>query len=139
MSIAEKLQAIAESAQEVFDAGVAAEHQRFWDVFQNYGERFSYDSAFFGLYDQSLHYGWNDETYNPIYPIKLGTESKVVKNYGQKVFYYNTEITIPAITRQAQRALFKIFSSLNTSLPRSMVTRTLLCFIRVITTTVLFS
>ena len=76
MSMAEKLTAIAENQQRVYDAGYAkgkAEggesgggddgyYDTFWDVFQNYGERVNYAYAF----------GYNrfsDENYNPKYPI----------------------------------------------------------------------
>lgn len=79
---------------EGFEAGKKAERKAFWEVFQGGGERFSYHFAFVGLFDSSIHYGWNDATYNPIYPLKLGKENGLDSySYGQQVFYYNTEIT----------------------------------------------
>lgn len=62
MSIAEKLQTIAENEQRVYDAGKQAEYDKFWDIFQNYGEPTNY---YYGL-----AYGkFTDENYNPKYPI----------------------------------------------------------------------
>ena len=63
MSIAEKLVTVAENQQKVFDAGKKAEYDRFWDAFQDYGNRTVYTNAF--CYD-----GWNDEIYNPKYTIR---------------------------------------------------------------------
>ena len=77
MSIAEKLTAVAENQQKVYDAGVAAgqmqggydqgytdgqtaEYDRFWDAFQDNGNRIEYNKSF--CY-------WRDEVYNPKYPI----------------------------------------------------------------------
>lgn len=79
MSIAEKLTTVAENQQKVYDAGVAAgqmqggydqgytagqqaEYDRFWDAFQDNGNRTDYEKTFF-------HSFWNDTTYNPKYPI----------------------------------------------------------------------
>ena len=46
MSIAEKLTAIAENEQRVFEAGKYKEWSDFWDVFQQNGERTNYERAF---------------------------------------------------------------------------------------------
>lgn len=77
MTIAEKLQTIAENEQKVFDAGYAkgqaeggggydegvqAEYDRFWDAYQDNGNRANYTQAFYGI-------GWTDDSYNPKYPI----------------------------------------------------------------------
>lgn len=62
MSIAEKLQTIAENESKVFEAGKKAEYDRFWDVFQDNGNRRLYAQAFTQL-------GWKDEIYNPKYDI----------------------------------------------------------------------
>lgn len=78
MSIADKLATIAENEQRVYAAGKQAEHRRFWDSFQNRGAAEVGDVAF--------RYGWNDETYNPIYPIKI-------KHNVAKTFAYNPDIT----------------------------------------------
>ena len=90
MSIAEKLVEVAENQQRVYEAGYAAgyeagaetgsggnydqgytdgqkaEYDRFWDAYQQNGNRDHYVSAFAFL-------GWTDETYNPKYPITGGT------------------------------------------------------------------
>ena len=62
MSIAEKLKTIAENEQKVFDAGKKAEYDRFWDAYQENGNRTSYLCAFGGR-------AWTDETFKPKYPI----------------------------------------------------------------------
>lgn len=82
MSIAEKLTAIAENVQKVYDAGKAAggggdgggsydegyiagreaEHGEFWDSFLNKGNRIGFGGEFEGE-------GWNDETFAPTYDI----------------------------------------------------------------------
>lgn len=84
MSIAEKLQTVAENQQKVydagftagqatggntdaayqagFDAGKQAEYDAFWDVYQDNGNRTDYNNAFFGP-------GWDDTTFKPKYDI----------------------------------------------------------------------
>lgn len=89
MSIAEKLTTISENQQKVRDAGYnhgyhdglhaglaegetryaegvaagkQAEYDRFWDAAQDKGAKTTYTCAFAG-------YCWNDETFNPKYPI----------------------------------------------------------------------
>ena len=62
MTGAEKLTQIAENEQRVFDAGKQAEYDAFWDAYQLNGNRGVYEAAFAGQ-------GWNDETFNPKYPI----------------------------------------------------------------------
>ena len=60
MSIADKLFTVAENQQRVFDAGKKAEWDKFWDNFQNYGERTLYNFAFW-------REGWTDENFYPKY------------------------------------------------------------------------
>ena len=62
MSIADKLQTVAENQQKVYDAGKQAEYDRFWDLYQDNGNRADYRYAFAG-------HGWNDDTFNPKYPL----------------------------------------------------------------------
>lgn len=62
MSIAEKLTTIAENEQKVFDSGKQAEYDKFWDKYQENGNRTNYEYAFTGA-------GWNDETFKPKYDI----------------------------------------------------------------------
>ena len=83
MSIAEKLTAIAENEQRVYDAGYMhgnndgyllgeeagkkSEYDAFWDAFQLDGERTNYSYAFSGS-------GWHSETFKPKYKILLPSE-----------------------------------------------------------------
>lgn len=60
MSIAEKLTTIAENEQKVFDSGKQAEYDKFWDSYQENGNRTNYEYCFSGR-------GWNDETFKPKY------------------------------------------------------------------------
>lgn len=62
MSISDKLTAIAENEQKVFEAGAKSEYDRFWDAYQQKGNRVNYQIAFAGS-------GWNSETLKPKYPI----------------------------------------------------------------------
>ena len=68
MSVADKLNTIAENEQLVYRAGQKSEYDKFWDKFQNYGKT---------------------ENYNPKYPIKCssGTTS------GRYMFYNASDIT----------------------------------------------
>ena len=86
MSIAEKFEIIADEVYEIgyekgkaeggnteeaynqgFVEGKQAEYDKFWDAFQQNGERAYYYYAF--------AYQWNDECYNPKYPIVCGTSN----------------------------------------------------------------
>lgn len=66
MSIAEKLTTIAENEQRVYNSGFnkgkTAEYDRFWDNYQENGDRRNYTYAF-------SRRGWTDETYRPKYPV----------------------------------------------------------------------
>ncbi len=62
MTISEKLTAVAENQQEVYKAGQKSEYDRFWDEYQNKGERQNYIYAFGGQ-------GWSDETFAPKYDL----------------------------------------------------------------------
>lgn len=77
MTIAEKLQTIAENEQKVFDAGKKSEYDSFWDSFQNNGNRTDYKNAFFGT-------GWNEKNFKPKYDIRVVN--------GQSMFDSTTEI-----------------------------------------------
>ena len=63
MSIAEKLQTAAENQQKVYEAGQKAEYDRFWDNYQDNGNRGHYRYAFYRTF-------WNDENFKPKYDIK---------------------------------------------------------------------
>ena len=89
MSIADRLIAIAENQQKVFDAGKRKFYDDFWDVFQDYGNRTNYYMAFQAgtMYPNGY---WDDfkGTYNPKYVIKCGSGEYAA----QKVFANNAGI-----------------------------------------------
>lgn len=60
MSIAEKLETIAENEQKVFDAGKKSQYDEFWDGIQRNGKRTDYYYAFSG-------YGWSASMFKPKY------------------------------------------------------------------------
>lgn len=62
MSIAEKAPQAKADYDAVYDAGKQAEYNRFWDAYQDNGNRTLYQYAFSYL-------GWNDTTYKPKYAI----------------------------------------------------------------------
>ena len=68
MSIAEKLTTIAENEQKVYEAGKKAEHDAFWDGYQNYGNRKDYAYAFYNG-DYGEHRQWNNITFKPKYDL----------------------------------------------------------------------
>lgn len=79
MSIADKLQTIAENEQKVFDGGKQAEQDRFWEEFQEGGKDYiAYSNAF-------AYRGWTDDIFNPKYPFLVGG--------GNNMFAYNTALT----------------------------------------------
>lgn len=82
MSIAEKLATIAENEQKVFDAGQQAEYDRFWDAYQEYGERRSYSNAF---------YTWRAGTFKPKYPIVCAESNAAISTFS---YLYDTEIPV---------------------------------------------
>lgn len=62
MSIAEKLETIAENEQKVFDAGKKSQYDEFWDAFQNYGAVLNGNHMFSGV-------AWTPENFKPKYDI----------------------------------------------------------------------
>lgn len=62
MSIAEKLTTIAENEQKVYEAGAKSEYDRFWDEFQQNGNR--------TIYICSFGAGWNADIWKPKYPMR---------------------------------------------------------------------
>jgi hypothetical protein len=75
MSIAEKLQTIAENEQRVYEAGKKAEYDAFWDAYQQNGaELIDYTGAFAGP-------RWTKDTLTPKYDI--------VPDYGAQIFWAN--------------------------------------------------
>lgn len=55
---------LVEGREEGLEDGKQSEYDRFWDAYQNYGNRTQYNSAFAQL-------GWTDETFKPKYNIVL--------------------------------------------------------------------
>lgn len=87
MSISEKLTAIAENEQRVYEAGKRAEYDRFWDFYQSNGSRSVYTCAFSGQ-------GWTNNTFKPKYNIN-------VSGGASYMFYYNRVQNIKASLQNA--------------------------------------
>ena len=96
MSIANKLQMIAENEQKVYNAGYnkgkadgrQAEYDRFWDNYQQNGNRNDYKNAFSGT-------GWTEETLKPKYPVKIvdtTTTSRCAMEMFRRLGYNNSNI-----------------------------------------------
>lgn len=49
--------------EEVYEAGIKSEYDKFWDAYQDNGKRTNYDSAFMGSY-------WTQESLSPKYDIR---------------------------------------------------------------------
>lgn len=75
MTIAEKLTTIAENQQRVYDAGKQAEYDRFWDIYQQNGNRTNYSTAFAG-------HGWTVENFKPKYNI-IVSDSYMIFRYNR--------------------------------------------------------
>jgi len=73
MNIAEKLTAIAENGQKVYEAGKTAEYERFWD---NFFSTFTGQNGFSGT-------GWNNETFKP---------DRVIKPLTANMLFYQSKI-----------------------------------------------
>ena len=90
--------------------GMQAEYDRFWDAYQDSGNRTNYHSAFAGK-------GWTDDTYNPKYPLK------VAGTYAENMFFQSeiseTEIDVdfsestaaPGCFRDSKIRRIKLFDS----------------------------
>ena len=70
MTIAEKLVIITEKIKAVYNSGRKNEYNRFWDTYQSNG------GVCHGLY-MFGGYNWNDDIYNPKYPIKVDAFSSM--------------------------------------------------------------
>ena len=73
MSIAEKLTTIAENVPKVYEAGKNLEYNRFWDTFQDNGNRTNYDYAFGSRQ-------WVNSIMNPKYPISATSATRMFLN-----------------------------------------------------------
>ena len=85
--IAEKLTTIAENQQKVYDAGFEkgqqAEYDRFWDAYQQNGNRTDYQTAFSGV-------GWTAESFKPKYNIAPQSAYMMFRNS-------RIEVDLPAL------------------------------------------
>lgn len=102
------LDAMAEGIGAVHEAGQQAEYDRFWDSFQQNGNRTNYYYTFAGK-------GWTDDTFNPKYPIVASSGSSA----GMGMFYDCSGITrIPVPIEVASgvsiQAMFSACSKLQT-------------------------
>lgn len=83
MSIADKLVTVAENEQKVYEAGKKAEYDRFWDNYQDHGNRTQYGFAFGGK-------GWGKSgLLPPKYPIVLSSEA--ASQYNIFAYFNNGE------------------------------------------------
>ena len=73
-----------DGVESVYNAGQKAEYDRFWDNYQQNGNRTNYADAFFNL-------GWNDETYQPKYNIVIVGNGYACMSYS---IITNTKVNI---------------------------------------------
>lgn len=78
MNIAEKIVRLKQDIDTAFAKGKDSQRTDFWREYQNWGYRRSYYCSFSGK-------GWDDVTYNPLYPIVTG----VYANDAKQMFYYS--------------------------------------------------
>ena len=67
---------------EVYNKGIESEYDRFWDEFQDRGERTNYNFAFYNEY-------WNDGIFNPKYDIEV--------THCERMFYLSSVTKVPSI------------------------------------------
>lgn len=104
MSIAEKLQTIAENESKVFEAGKKAQYDAFWDGLQHNGD---------GTADyRYMFYYWEDNYYNPKYPI-FSTKASMVATF-QNAQITNTLVDIDLSQTQQAGSMFNFCSRLHT-------------------------
>ena len=110
MTIAEKLQTIAENETKVFEAGKKSQYDMFWDNLQNNGNRKNYYYAFIGRWVGNC---WNQEIFNPKYPIICdGANTTNYMLFANARLY---SITIPITIRNTTMvSTFVDMSELNT-------------------------
>lgn len=80
-----------EGLEQGIQEGQQAEYDRFWDAFQQNGNRGYWSYAFYG------GYGWTDEIFNPKYPF-------VIKTGGNQMFWQTglTSIKVPIDLSQTE-------------------------------------
>ena len=112
MNISEKIIRAKTDYDEVYDAGKKAEYDRFWDLFQNNGNRTSYNSVFGGR-------AWGDETFKPKYDIKPKGSGTIgyafnqngVTNLKQTLEDLGIEMDLSQVTGSAVMAFANVRSS----------------------------
>ena len=88
---------IAENVPKVFEAGQKSEYDRFWDAYQDNGERTNYEYAFGGA-------GWTQDLFNPKYSF-LKVRSPYMMFMSSKIE------TIPAIEFDSRATYSDIFKN----------------------------
>ncbi len=74
MSVADKLLTVAQNQQAVYEAGQKSEYDRFWDVYQEKGQRQNYSQGF---------YDWYPEIFRPKYDIRpVGDTQQLFRVFG---------------------------------------------------------
>ncbi len=86
MSIADKLQTIAENEQKIYDKGKQDEYDRFWDLVQYKGNRTHYASAFYTCKSAT--------DFNPKYKIYATNVNNMFFSYGSE----NMSVGVGALT-----------------------------------------
>lgn len=69
MPLKDKALQVKQDFDDVYEAGKQAQYDEFWDVFQDYGNRRYYSSAFPGIISSSNF--WNEQNFTPKYDIIL--------------------------------------------------------------------
>ena len=85
MSIADKLVTVAENTPKVYEAGKKAEYDKFWDAFQENGNRTAYSRAFSGRH-------WNEQNFNPKYRIAPTSATYMFENFNNDTLWENRRI-----------------------------------------------
>lgn len=112
MSIADKLQTVAENQEKVFEAGKKSEYDAFWDIFQRNGTRTNYSGAFYGEC-------WTEINFKPKYDIKPTTamnifRETIINDDLQKIL---NELGIVYDTSNAKSFSYDFYASRFTRLP----------------------
>lgn len=114
MSIAEKLQTIAENEQRVYDAGRKAEYDAFWDSYQTdkWGSHILwYSYAFAGL-------RWNDDNFCPKYDIIPSGSANMFAECGIKDLKKRLqELGIKLDTSQTTSTTYMFSNAYTTTIP----------------------
>lgn len=86
MSVAQKLVTVADNVPKVYEAGKQAQYDRFWNIYQENGEKQFYSYAF---------YYWPNDAYNPKYPIYCNGSNTANQTFRySKILDTKVDITI---------------------------------------------